>query len=436
MRISFLFLALTSSVLASNPLATQQQRELDARATRLSKSGKLDDLRQKAYDQYYKTLRKYNVHFDQKTKHDLNIAIDEFVFSSIQKAVNDKPSSPHVYWIIAPPRKHNWFGESVPGGRVIMDNPDCIYRSVPISNKYTYRLKGKRFGNGTSDVTFTLVSNIDAQTSTTTLDKKQLQVNQDGTYEILISPEKSQKPNHIKSDWQSKALLVRHNLGDWGTETPDALSVELVGHKAQPNLSDEEIIKVTRGSLEASIPIYGFGVLDVKTFSNPVNSLKKPPKRPTLGALPTQSQSFGHYSLNSDEALVVTLTAGNSDYWVIPVNSVGLVTHKPSQGIVSFNSKQAHANKNGTYTVVISQTDPGAYNWIPTYGRKQGTLLARWQGFSQHGGDRNGLDVYTQVVPLRKLRQTLPHETKYISKGERQQQVQKRREQFARIHSQ
>ena len=86
--------------------------------------------------------------------------------------------------------------------------------------------------------------------------------------------------------------------------------------------------------------------------------------------------------------------------------------------------------------MVISQTDPGAYNWIPTYGRKQGTLLARWQGFNQHGGDRNGLDVYTQVVPLNKLRQTLPPETKYISKGERQQQVQKRREQFARIHSQ
>lgn len=99
-----------------------------------------------------------------------------------------------------------------------MDNPDCIYRSFPISDKSIYRLKGKRIVNGTSDVTFTLVSNIDAQTSTMTLDKNQHQVNQDGTYEILISPKKSQELNHIKSDWQSKALLLCRNLGDWGTD--------------------------------------------------------------------------------------------------------------------------------------------------------------------------------------------------------------------------
>lgn len=58
---------------------------------------------------------------------------------------------------------------------------------------------------------------------------------------------------------------------------------------------------------------------------------------------------------------------------------MALVTHKPSQGIDSFSSKQAHANKDSTYTAVISQTDQGAY---------------------------------TQVAALNKLRQMLPPESK------------------------
>ena len=169
---------------------------------------------------------------------------------------------------------------------------------------------------------------------------------------------------------------------------------------------------------------------------NPVNTLKKPGQSQILGTLQSQAQSFGHYNLKKDEALIITLSSGESDYWVVPVTSVGMITDNPEQNIVSFNQKQAHANKNGTYTIVVSDQDPRAYNWIPTYGRSQGTVMARWQGLKTNGDGTKGIEIYTQTAPLNKLRHVLPPETKYINKGKRKQQVQTRREQYAKLHFQ
>ena len=437
MRFALTVLSLVGVVLASNPLATHDQQELDARAIKLSKSNKFDDLREKAYQQYHKTLKKYHVNFDEYTQKDLNPSIQELVFSSIQKAVNDEPSSPHVYWVDTAARRHDWFGLSVPGGRYSYDNPDCFYRTIPISDKHTYRIKGQRFGKGPSDVSFSLISNLDSQNTVTSLVKKDLKVHQNGSYEIIVSPKDDKSAqNHLKSNWQAKQLFIRNNLGDWSTEKPDQLSVELVGEKAKPLPSDETIIKRARHSLQAGTFFYGFGALDFKTYVNPVNTLKKPGQSQILGTLQSQAQSFGHYNLKKDEALIITLSSGESDYWVVPVTSVGMITDNPEQNIVSFNQKQAHANKNGTYTIVVSDQDPRAYNWIPTYGRSQGTVMARWQGLKTNGDGTKGIEIYTQTAPLNKLRHVLPPETKYINKGKRKQQVQTRREQYAKLHFQ
>ena len=56
MRFALTVLSLVGVVLASNPLATHDQQELDARAIKLSKSNKFDDLREKAYQQYHLSL--------------------------------------------------------------------------------------------------------------------------------------------------------------------------------------------------------------------------------------------------------------------------------------------------------------------------------------------------------------------------------------------
>ena len=119
------FAALASVVFAAaNPLATNDQRELDELAKELSKSKELDGDRSLAYAQFVKTLAKYHVDLTGQIKADLDEAMDELVVSSVQKAVNNDPKHPRVMWVDTGARKNHWFGQQVPGGRYSYDNPD------------------------------------------------------------------------------------------------------------------------------------------------------------------------------------------------------------------------------------------------------------------------------------------------------------------------
>ena len=55
----------------------------------------------------------------------------------------------------------------------------------------------------------------------------------------------------------------------------------------------------------------------------------------------------------------------------------------------SLNDTQAVPNDDGTYTIVVSPTDPGVANWVSTGGLHQGTLSIRFQD----------LDLASTVTP-------------------------------------
>lgn len=422
--------------LAANPLATEDQRKLDELSLKISKSSEFDQLRSKAYDQYYKTLHKYNVNIDDTTKKDIDTAIEELVFSSIQKAVNSDPNYPKVYWVDTAPRKENWFGLDVTGGRYSYDNPDCFYRTVPVNTKHTYKIHGRRHGKGPSDVSFSLIKNYDSQGTVSSLSGKDIKVNDDGTYTITVSNKDTTEPNHIKSTWNGVALFIRNNIADWQTELPDDLHVEILGeHNSEP-YPEKKIIENAKFSLRWSKFFYGFGALDFKTFSVKTNTLGKPGQSQLLGTLTTQAQSFGHYKLDTNETLIITITPGNSKYWVVPVYTLGMISVAPWKNLVSFNAVQSTKNNDGSYTFVLSERDPGVHNWLNTTGRHEGTIMARWQGLPASSHGAKGITVKTEKVNFDDLHKHLPNETVYISQSQRKQQVEKREAGYARLHQQ
>ena len=93
-----------------NPLATNDQRDLDALAIGLAQSSEFDILHAAARAQYIVTLQSHQVTIDENVNSDVDLAIDELVFSSVQKAVNNDAAHPKVYWTDAPPRNDHWFG--------------------------------------------------------------------------------------------------------------------------------------------------------------------------------------------------------------------------------------------------------------------------------------------------------------------------------------
>lgn len=117
----------------------------------------------------------------------------------LQKAVNDDPYYPRVYWDDAAPR--SWFGLNVPGGRYSYDNPDCIYRIIPIDSSVDYVVTGYRYRPGPSEVTFSLISDPNSQNTVAFLAGSDLIVDHDGSYPITI--------NNSSADGTDKPYSIR-----------------------------------------------------------------------------------------------------------------------------------------------------------------------------------------------------------------------------------
>lgn len=407
-----------------NPLATLDQRDLDALSIKINEDHDFAILKAEAKATFQTA---HGLPISQEANSRLDAAIDELAFSSIQKAVNNDPYYPKIYWVDAGPR--NWFGLDVPGGRYSYDNPDCIYRTIPISSKLRYVLKGYRHPQGPTDVTFSLISDPNSQNTVASLAGDDLVIDKDGSYTITIDSSSGEgQANHIKSTLLAKQLFVRNNLGNWPVQRPDNLTVELLddatGHKP---IDETAIFHGAQWNLQESIIDYGVGALGLKTMINTVNKLSKPSQSSTLGTLTTQASSFGHFNLKAGEAIVATLSVGEADYFVFPATDPWLITVDPGAYQLSLNSEQAVANANGTYTFVVSVTDPGVTNWIDTAGLNEGTIMVRWQGLPTNSSDTdNGVAIVTQVVQLDQLASVLPSGTVYVTPEQRQEQLAQR----------
>lgn len=424
---------ITGSVRASsesyeNPLATPDQQALDALAIDLFENWSFPVLQAEAKAAYQTA---HGLPISNEASLSLDAAIEELAFSALQKAINNDPYYPKVYWVDSAPR--DWFGLDVPGGRYSYDNPDCIYRTIPIDSSVDYVVKGYRYTPGPSDVTFSLISDVNSQNTVAFLAGSDLIVDDDGSYIITINSSSADShTNHIQSNSSAVQLLIRENLGDWQTEKPDNITVEVTSDITGHNpIGTAQIIVDAQWNLQESIVDYGVGAVGLKTYINALNTLSAPSQSSSLGTLTSQASSFGHFKITNDEALVATLTPGAADYFVFPVTNPWLVTTSPGISQDSLNSKQAIANDNGTYTFVVSIEDPGVYNWVNTTGLHEGTIMARWQGLSTSSSTADTLGIHVQLVPLSDLASVLPKETVYVTAEERATQLADRVEGYA-----
>ncbi|BCL75237.1 hypothetical protein JHS3_09730 [Jeongeupia sp. HS-3] len=417
----------TAAAPAASVLATPEQQLLDAKAIQIKKSNIFIVQRAQLAAAY---AAAHGAPISSEASSRLNGALDELIFSAIQKAVNNDPVYPKVYWLNAPPR--NWFGLKVPGGRYSYDNPDNIYRTIPIDGDSSYVIHGKRTGSGPSDVTFSLISNPNYQQSIAVLNGPDLVVDADGNFTITIDNQPANgRPNHIRSTSEAKQLFVRNNFGNWNTETADALSVTRLGTPWRSGKSDAAIVADVVTNLNESTLAYGVGTLGVKTYANPVNTLPQPSSSSTLGTLVTQASTFGHFRLADDEALIASVSIGGAGYFVLPVTDPWTVTVDPVNRQLSLNNTQAVADADGNYTFVVSLRDPGVHNWVETVGLHEGTIMPRWQNLPATAPASGGPAISARVVKLADLPHYLPVGTRYVSAAERQQQLQSRAAAYA-----
>lgn len=423
-----------------SPLATPEQAEVERTALRLLQRPEVQQSRAAARLEFQADSLA-RIPAAEKT---LEQGVDECVLAAIYDTILNDRSTPRILWIETPP--HRWFGHGIGGARYFNDNPDCPTRAACLDPLGVYEIQGRARKVRQAALSFQLYpdntyglvlpglpprSSPQARFDTPLggLFDEGLAVAADGSYRITLSPEPARgRVNHIQTREDGPALLIRSVLSDWSTQAPDALTIRRLDRPASAErLSDADLAAQVVRRLQSDVPFWlkanHFFVLD-----NPPNRLPTPQARGGGWGY----SSFGNYRLGADEALLITIHPMGARYTGFVVTTPWSISCEHVHRSGSLNNTQTHANPDGSYTYVISATDPGVANWLDTSGLDAGGYFVRWMKFPELPPTGEGLVRETRLVRLADLERILPRDVPKLTPGQRVAELAKRARAFER----
>ena len=166
--------------------------------------------------------------------------------------VNKDADRPFAYWSITSP--HSWGDVHVPLTGLMIDNPDNVYRTIPVDGAASYEIVGKVVGAGPAQETFILheepsgesrqeVRSNQAEAGSVSL--HDLIAGGNGEFLITIDPSPAGgRLNHLQTSPQGRngMVVIRSTLADWTRDSPSRLEVRRVGGPPlQAELSDQAL---------------------------------------------------------------------------------------------------------------------------------------------------------------------------------------------------
>jgi len=410
-----------------------------------------------------------------------------FVHSAIERAFHHDPRFPSVRHALSILTK------------ATIDNADAIYFFAPIDGRERYIVRGevadhRHWGGappaktgrlapqylifelsdgclaGDSGSLAELRPGVKVQMGR--LDSSELQVAEDGSFEILLAPERpgGHTGNFICSHKRvsrphpddPNAPLDRHACWisgrqlfyDWEREDPTRLSITRVGQQYDhppaytPERAAAQLRKMgalVRGQMHFWNEFYTV-LLEVygkregghpgrpgerfmpRNAFNPPNAASGA----TGGGQSTNIYAGGVFELEPDEALIVESRIPEPPQYIgfhlanLWGESLDFANHQ-----TSLNGFQVEPDADGVLRYVVAHRDPGVPNWLDTTGHREGFLTPRWAYSVQPPPDR-WPSIRAAKVRFDEIRQHLPAGVRTVSPDERAEKIRVRQEQVQR----
>lgn len=286
------------------------------------------------------------------------------------------------------------------------DNPDNYYMNAQISGQYEYRITGKR--NSIDYIGFFTQNGVYGQPGGMApcgkLEGRDLVIEADGSFEIIMSKEKKGK-NWLKIEDSSSLLIVRQTFFDRTSEVSAELKIEnLNGQKAPKPLSPE---KIDKGLDTASLFVAGAPMLFAKWadgFKKHTNRLPifSPEVSNAAGGDASIIYHHSYWKLEDDEALVIKFIPPDCESWNFQLNNYWMESLDYRYFPICINKHSAKAAADGTVTIIVSKTNPSSHNWIDTCNHNEGTMCLRWYRLKQVDWKTEEADC--RVVKIRELK--------------------------------
>jgi len=292
----------------------------------------------------------------------------------------------------------------------------------------TYRVWGTRGSSKT--ISFTTYLPDTLSKSLYVLDD--LKYNQDGSFEIIVGGKNMDFDNWMPLENTSTRLLVRQTLSDWNSEVPGTIHIDRIDKEKGPypkintdsvaedliNLANELLSNITRW------PDYHLKRVEQIM---PLNSISKPRQVGQTGGLSGRLMSVGHFNLKNDEVLIIKAWPTESSYQGIQLGNPWWQSLDYANRISSLTLDQSKVSSDGAIYYLLSKIDPGYHNWLDIEDFNRGVILMRYDGLKNASLDES-LYPSAQLIKINDLNKHLPRDEKKILEGEREIQIQKRRE--------
>ncbi|WNG80721.1 DUF1214 domain-containing protein [Mycobacterium sp. ITM-2016-00316] len=353
-------------------------------------------------------------------------AFAEVMFSAAVWSSNQDKLRPKVSCITR--LAHPVQGRAIPGSRWGIDNPDSVYRVIPISGEERYEIHGRVGQHRMTENYFTL---WDANMGTVAvLNGRTMEVDSDGSFTITVDADPAGgRPNHVQSSPEAHEFYIRDVLLNWDRDDPNHLSVQrLGGPPSRPARTRDEQADATADMMAYFANFTG--KLSHGVYKMPPNNFNLAWSADKVGAMRNQVYVMGRFDLNPGEAFVVDVGDGGAEYFTVPLSNIWGTTLDIADRTGSLNKAQSTPNEDGSYTYVIAPTDPGVANWIDSDGLNEGILTLRMAEF---GGDgpKEDLGARGRVVTLDHLEREVPM-LRRVSAQERATELADRRAAYLR----
>jgi hypothetical protein len=383
----------------NNPIDTAEQRQHELYALELYSDPQLQQVRE--------TVREYWLELAQPSEDMLSCfeaAFDEVMFGAVIWALNQDPLYPKVITISRVP--HMIGDTAIPGSRWGIDNPDSVYRVIPVSGEEGYRISGRVAEKRLVENYFTL---WDSQMKTVgLLSGKDLVLDDEGRFTISVDSQPAAgRPNHVQTCADAVEFYIRDVIFDWAEDRVNELSVERLGGDAArgPRSREQDMELAAQYMHKWATNTHRW---NDQAMGKPANDFSFTIDRDTDGALRNQIYIMGNFKLPGPEhAIVLDVDMGGAEYFIAPITNIWGTTNEIASRNGCLNTAQSRANPDGSYSFVLSMSDPGVHNWLDPTDMSEGILTLRWAEFP---GDRPGesLGVRSRLVTLKEYLQEIP----------------------------
>ena len=353
-------------------------------------------------------------------------AFAEVMFSAAMWSSNQDVLRPKVSCITR--LAHPVEDHRIPGSRWGIDNPDSVYRVIPISGDERYEIHGRVGANRMTENYFTL---WDANMGTVAvLDGRTMEVESDGSFTVTVDADPpGGRPNHVQSTPAAHEFYIRDVLLNWDRDDPNHLTVQRLGSTpVTPARSVDEQADATAAMMAHFANFTG--KLSHGVYKMAPNEFNLAWSADKVGAMRNQVYVMGRFDLGPGECFVVDVGDGGAEYFTVPLSNVWGTTLDIVDRTGSLNKSQSVPNDDGTYTYVISSCDPGVANWIDSDGLTEGILTLRMAEFGGEGPTAD-LGARGRVVPLDRLESDVPT-LRRVSETERGGELADRRAAYLR----